>query len=391
MKKDTIEIWKDINGYEGIYQVSSLGRVRSLDRALLGKNNVEYKVKGKIRKISCTGKGYQNIQLSKEGRSKMFSIHRLVAEAFLDNPENLPVVNHIDGNKSNNHIGNLEWVSYSDNINHSIATGLRNTNDIETHIKKEGNSGVAVKEKVEDILSVFPNMKAKDIAELVGSKPSYVYKIKKRMSMSEEEIRELHRDKNKGRRKKNAQNRKKETTRVVDKTGEVWKEVLGYEDSYEVSNYGRVKSLSRKIEVHRDGETHVRYYRERLMSISIRVNYPNVNLSRDGRIENFLVHRLVAQAFIPNTENKPYVNHIDGDTHNNHVSNLEWVTQSENINHAIKIGNKKAKLEVRNKTTTKQKIIDVLTVFPDMKTGKIAELVGCNPRYVTGVRNGWNN
>lgn len=391
MKKDTIEIWKDISGYEGIYQVSSLGRIRSLDRTILDKNNVEYKAKGKIRKISCTGKGYQDIQLSKEGRSKMFFIHRLVAETFLDNPESLPIVNHIDGNKSNNHIGNLEWVSNSDNINHAISTGLRKTNDIETHIKKEGNSGVTVKEKVEDILSVFPNMKAKDIAELVGSKPSYVYKIKKRMSMSEEEIRELHRDKNKSRRKKNAQNRKKETTRVIDKTGEVWKGVLGYEDSYEVSNYGRVKSLSREIEVHRDGETHVRYFREKLMSLSTRARYLNVNLSRDGRPENFLIHRLVAQAFIPNPENKPYVNHIDGDTHNNHVSNLEWATQSENINHAIKIGNKEAKVEVRPPTTTKQKIIDVLTVFPDMKTGKIAELVGCNPRYVTGVRSGWND
>ena len=391
MKKDTIEIWKDIAGYEGIYQVSSLGRVRSLDRTLLDKNNVEYKVKGKIRKISCTGRGYQDIQLSKEGESKMFLVHRLVAETFLDNPENLPIVNHIDGNKSNNNIGNLEWVSNSDNINHAISTGLRKTSDIETHIKKEGNSGATVKEKVEDILYVFPNMKAKDIAELVGSKPSYVYKIKKRMSMSEEEIRELHRDKNKSRRKKNAQNRKKETTRVVDKTGEVWRKILGYEDSYEVSNYGRVKSLSREIEVHRDGETHVRYFREKLMSLSTRTRYPNVNLSRDGRPENFLIHRLVAQAFIPNPENKPYVNHIDGNTHNNHVSNLEWVTQSENINHAIKIGNKEAKVEVRPPTTTKQKIIDVLTVFPDMKTGKIAELVGCNPRYVTGVRNGWND
>src|SRR5699024_6100473 len=118
MKKDTIEIWKDINGYEGIYQVSSLGRVRSLDRTLLNKNNIEYKVKGKIRKISCTGKGYQKIQLSKEGNSKNFSIHRLVAQAFIPNPENLPIVNHIDGNKTNNHIGNLEWVSSNENMNH---------------------------------------------------------------------------------------------------------------------------------------------------------------------------------------------------------------------------------------------------------------------------------
>lgn len=392
MKKDTIEIWRDITGYEGIYQISNLGRVRSLDRVSIDKNGIEYSIKGSMRKVSKS-KGYSMIGLSKDNKQKMYLVHRLVAEAFLGNPENLPIVNHIDGNKSNSHIENLEWVSNSDNINHAISTGLRKTNDIETHIKKEDNSGVTVKEKVEDILSVFPNMKAKDIAELVGSKTSYVYKIKKRMSMSEEEIRELHRDKNKGRRKKNAQNRKKESTGVIDKTGEVWRGVLGYEDSYEVSNYGRVKSLSRKIEVHRDGETHARYYRERLMSLSIRTRYPSVSISRDGRLESFLVHRLVAEAFIPNPENKPYVNHIDGDTHNNHVSNLEWVTQSENINHAIKIGNKgpkEVKVNPKKPTTNKQKIFDVLNRFPDMKTGKIAELVGCNPRYVTKIRVIWN-
>ena len=389
MEKDTIEIWKDITGYEGIYQISNLGRVRSLDRISIDKNGREYSIKGNMRKVSKS-KGYSIIGLSKDNKQKMHLVHRLVAEAFLDNPENLPIVNHIDGNKSNSHIENLEWVSSSDNIKHAISTGLRKTNDIETHIKKEGNSGVTVKEKVEDILSVFPNMKTKDIAESVGSKTGYVYKIKKRMGMSEEEIRELHRDKNKSRRKRNAQNRKKESARVIDKTGEVWREVLGYEDSYEVSNYGRVKSLSRKIEVYRDGETHVRYYRERLMSLSIRTRYPSVSLSRDGRLESFLVHRLVAQAFIPNPENKPNVNHIDGDTHNNHVSNLEWVTQSENINHAIKIGNKEVKVKPKKPTTNKQKIFDVLNRFPDMKTGKVAELVGCNPRYVTKIRVIWN-
>src|SRR5699024_11058913 len=160
MKKDTIEIWKDINGYEGIYQVSSLGRVRSLDRTLLNKNNIEYKVKGKIRKISCAGKGYQDIQLSKEGMSKMFLVHILVAETFLDNKENLPIVNHIDRNKTNNHIEIIEWMSSSDNINHSIATGLRKTNNTRSHRKEESNSGITVREKIEYILSVFPDMKA---------------------------------------------------------------------------------------------------------------------------------------------------------------------------------------------------------------------------------------
>ena len=170
---------------------------------------------------------------------------------------------------------------------------------------------------------------------------------------------------------------------------ERWKDVVGYEGLYQVSNLGRVKSLDRTLL----GKNSIEYkVRGKIRKIScIGKGYQKIQLSKEGNSKNFLIHRLVAQAFIPNPENLPIVNHIDGNTHNNHVSNLEWVTQSENINHAIKIGNKEAKVEVRPPTTTKQKIIDVLTVFPDMKTGKIAELVGCNPRYVTGVRSGWND
>ena len=134
-------------------------------------------------------------------------------------------------------------------------------------------------------------------------------------------------------------------------------------------------------------------YEGRILSVSENTRYPNVGIGYNGETKTILVHRLVAQAFIPNPENKPNVNHIDGDTHNNHVSNLEWVTQSENVNHAIKIGNKepkKVKVNPKKPTTNKQKIFDVLNRFPDMKTGKIAELVGCNPRYVTKIRVIWN-
>lgn len=381
------EIWRDIKGYEGYYKVSNLGRVKSLDRTIENKNRKKYKLKGSLRKISCSGIGYQNIGLSRDGAMKNFLVHRLVAVAFLSNPNNFPVVNHIDGDKTNNIACNLEWVSYSDNIRHAIDAGLRETSGIQNENAKNKIPNVTVKEKVEDVLSIFPDMSNRDIADIVNSTPKYVYRVRRMINMTKDELSDYYKNKNKHRKN----NKTKMDKEVKSREGESWRDISGYEGLYQVSNYSRVKSVSRTIEVYRDGVSHSRIYSESLMSASMRNTYPNVNLSRDGRIENFLIHRLVAQAFIPNPENLPIVNHIDGDTHNNHVSNLEWVTQSENINHAIKIGNKKAKLEVRKKTTTKQKIIDVLTVFPDMKTGKIAELVGCNPRYVTGVRSGWND
>ena len=99
------EIFKDIKGYRGFYKISNKGRVRSTGGILTPTDN---------------GKGYLIIGLCKNGKRKNFYIHRLVAEAFIDNPEKKPVVNHKDYNTRNNDVNNLEWVTQKDNINHSI-------------------------------------------------------------------------------------------------------------------------------------------------------------------------------------------------------------------------------------------------------------------------------
>lgn len=115
------EIWKDIVNYEGLYQVSNLGNVRSLS---FGARNIRKSNKIKLLKQSPTNCGYLKVQLYKNGY-KMFYVHRLVAIAFLPNPENKKQINHIDGNKQNNNVLNLEWSSASDNQKHAIRHGLR--------------------------------------------------------------------------------------------------------------------------------------------------------------------------------------------------------------------------------------------------------------------------
>lgn len=113
------EIWKDIEGYDGLYQVSNTGRVRSF---IKWKDRISETPR--ILKQARQKTGYLFVGLSKDSNVKYERIHRLVAKAFLDNPENKPEVNHIDGDKTNNNLFNLEWATRSENGKHSYRMGL---------------------------------------------------------------------------------------------------------------------------------------------------------------------------------------------------------------------------------------------------------------------------
>lgn len=114
------EIWKDVAGYQGLYQVSNFGRVRSLDRIVCPNGKKSYIVKGRLMKISKRqGDNYQQVFLSKDNTVRKFYVHRLVAVAFIPNPLNLPCVNHINCNKSDNRVENLEWCTYEYNNNYA--------------------------------------------------------------------------------------------------------------------------------------------------------------------------------------------------------------------------------------------------------------------------------
>jgi NUMOD4 motif/HNH endonuclease len=117
------EIWRDINGYEGLYQVSNLGNVRSLDRTIKHYTGSVSVLNGRL-KSKSNSRGYLIVGLCKNGRLKSLKVHRLVAEAFIPNPENKPEVNHLSGNKSDNNIDNLTWATPSENIYHAHKTGL---------------------------------------------------------------------------------------------------------------------------------------------------------------------------------------------------------------------------------------------------------------------------
>ena len=118
-----MEVWRDVRGYEGLYQVSTFGRVRSLDRTIHG---VRYGQawsstrKGREMCPNTDKDGYKTIKLCSEGRVSRWRVHRLVALAFIPNPEDKPQINHINGHKADNRVENLEWATNSENTLHKF-------------------------------------------------------------------------------------------------------------------------------------------------------------------------------------------------------------------------------------------------------------------------------
>jgi hypothetical protein len=137
------EVWKDIEGYEGLYQVSNLGKVKSIDRYIKQYNGYNYSIRiyrGKILKSNIGNRGYLKVVLHKQRKAKTYNVHRLVAETFILNPNNYSQVNHKDENKLNNCVDNLEWCTSKYNINFGqrntkVANKLKGVHKSEIHKK----------------------------------------------------------------------------------------------------------------------------------------------------------------------------------------------------------------------------------------------------------------
>jgi len=119
------EEWKSIKGFESYYEVSNFGNIKSITSTKLRTRNRPSTKKEKIFKQRLSKEGYCRTALTVKNKVSYLQVHRIVAEAFIPNPNNYPVVNHIDGNKLNNHVSNLEWTTSSLNQKHAYDTGLK--------------------------------------------------------------------------------------------------------------------------------------------------------------------------------------------------------------------------------------------------------------------------
>ncbi len=171
-----MEIWKDIQGYEGFYKVSTHGNVRSVER-LVKVGCSERINKGRLMALTCDTDGYFQLHLSKNSIVKVYKVHRLVAETFIPNPENKPLPNHKNGLKQINHYKNLEWVTHAENSQHAYDTGL--------HVALTGEAHQNSKRKDTDILEIRRlhseyGYTYHKISKMVGIHQSIIGKIIKR-------------------------------------------------------------------------------------------------------------------------------------------------------------------------------------------------------------------
>lgn len=154
------EVWKDIPDYEGIYQASTLGRIKSLEKTLKSRFGFR-KMKGKILKVNEKPNGYCYVILQDNLNTKTFRLHKLIALTFIPNPENKPQLNHINGIKTDNSVDNLEWCTAKENTNHSILNKLRNQLVAKSHFSKLAENDVL------DIRYLYDKGR-KDIKELAN-------------------------------------------------------------------------------------------------------------------------------------------------------------------------------------------------------------------------------
>lgn len=317
------EIWKDIDEFHGLYQVSNLGRIKSLPKIdFIGRKRRELILK---QRKDHNGYYYITLRHSTSKIYKTISVHRLVGISFVENVHNLPNIHHIDYNSSNNKYDNLSWVTQKQNMEFSQKEG---------RLKKYNLKKIKQRPYKKEIL------------------PDYY---------TDEDFKPLD---------------------------EFWIEVNDF-NNYRISNYGRIKEITcnnqqKLIKPFFCGGKKLRNGRPL-----------QVCLYNENEKKFFVLNNLVATRFIPNLNKLPCSNHKDGNKTNNHVVNLEWLSYSDNQHHAINMGLKQdiGENNMHSKLTEKE-VIEIRKLYKNgigyKKLAKIFEVEPCTISLVV-KRKSWKH
>lgn len=281
---DKNEIWKVITDHPN-YEVSDKGRVRN-------------KTNKRINKPDNISNGYSRYTLSKNGKPTIIRGHYLVLTTFSPDLKRNEVINHKDGNKLNNELENLEWLSKQGNAQHAIQTGL---------CKKYLRPVYQIDKDTNEILKVFNS--ASDAAKFVKVAVTMIIRVCKNNKRTCHGYKWQYINKERP-------GQTNEDMMTID--GEKWKRYL--KSNYKVSTFGRIKNATTKC----------------ILKKTVFANRERINLIIDGkRISSIPVNRLVALTYLPNPKNLPHVDHIDKNSMNNRLNNLRWLSVKDNIRHSL--------------------------------------------------------
>jgi hypothetical protein len=300
--KPTQEQWRAVPGYEGLYEVSDQGRVKSVEREVPHGYLGSKRVAQRIMKAPLNNRGYYMVRLCRRAKYENFTVHRLVMLAFVGERPNGLAVRHLNGNSRDNRLTNLAYGTYAEN-NQDIVDHGRNHNANKTHCKR-GH---------------------KFTTDNTLLHPSGVGRTcRKCLRMQQKDHTE----------KKQAKSR--QAARRPNTPGENWLPVVGFEGEYSVSDQGRVRSESRYVRCLSGSPTNLvesrRLLRQRILKVTMSSGYPKVALGRgsDGRDRGRRIHVLVAEAFIGPRPDGMYVRHLNDNPCDNWLENLAYGTPEQN-------------------------------------------------------------
>ena len=298
MEIEIKEEWKNYPLNEN-YSISNMGEIKNKKTGKM--------TKGSLDKIS----GYMRTVINKKSKG----VHQIVAETFLENPDNKQTVNHINKNRKDNRLENLEWATYAENNSHKNENSMRKYNN-----HKNGRTILRINKENDEIIEKYETimLASKWILETIYKQETKNKNIQKELRSISSSLTQKIKRSNNNYFGYNFVWKFEDDTQNYE--NEIWKPITNFEKKgYYISNFGRIKTPNNKFKD----------------KFAISCGYYELKISKSERDK---IHRLVALHFIKNIDNKPFVNHKNGNKLDNRYENLEWVTNQENVIHAYDNG-----------------------------------------------------